>query len=49
MQWKHLGGAVEVEAGGSTLTLATAPPHVLQMMASFKTSSAFPWLSKDGV
>ena len=41
-------GAVEVEVGGATLALATAPPRVLQMMASFKMSSAFLRLSKDG-
>ena len=42
-------GAVEVEADGSVLTVATTPPRVLQMIASFKTSSAFLQLSKDGV
>ena len=41
-------GAVEVEVGGITLALPTGPPHVLQMMASFKMSSAFLRLSKDG-
>ena len=41
-------GAVEVEAGGSALAVATAPPRVLQMMASFKMSLAFLRLSKDG-
>ena len=41
-------GAVEVEAGGINLTLLTGLPHVLRMMASFKTSSAFLRLSKDG-
>ena len=32
---------MEVEPGGSALTVVTAPPRVLCMMASFKTSSAF--------
>ena len=40
-------GAVEVEAGRITLALLTGPPRVLQMMASFKMSSAFLQLSKD--
>ena len=41
-------GAVEVEAAGITLALLTGLPRVLQMMASFKTSSAFLPPSKDG-
>ena len=41
-------GAVEVKVGGITLALPTAPLCVLRMMASFKTSSAFRRLSKDG-
>ena len=40
-------GAVEVEADRPALTLETAPPPVLWMIASFKTSVAFLWLSKD--
>ena len=40
--------AVEVEVAGMTLALLTGPPRVLRMMASFKTSSAFLPLSKDG-
>ena len=41
-------GAVEVEVAGITLALLTGPPRVLWMMASFKMSSAFLPLSKDG-
>ena len=41
-------GAVEVEADGPALTVETAPPPVLWMIASFKTSVAFLRLSKDG-
>ena len=41
-------GAVEVKAGGSALAVVAAPPRVLWMMASFKMSSAFRWLSEDG-
>ena len=41
-------GAVEVEVAGITLALLTGLPRVLQMMASFKTSSAFLLPSKDG-
>ena len=42
-------GAVEVEADGSVLAVAATPCPVLWMIASFKTSSAFLGLSKDGV
>ena len=42
-------GAVEADADGPALTVVAAPPPVLRMIASFKTSSAFLWLSKDGV
>ena len=41
-------GAVEVEVDGPALTVETAPPPVLWMIASFKTSVAFLQLSKDG-
>ena len=41
-------GAVEVEADGPAFALETAPPPVLWMIASFKTSVAFLQLSKDG-
>ena len=41
-------GSVEVEADGPALDLETVPPPVLWIIASFKTSGAFLWFSKDG-
>ena len=42
-------GAVEVEADRPVLTVAPALPPVLRSIASFKTSSAFLWLSRGRV
>ena len=49
---RHLSecvGAVEVEVDGPVPTVAAALPPVLRIIASFKMSSAFLQLSKDGV
>ena len=40
-------GSVEVEADRPALALETVPPPVLWIIASFKTSLAFLWFSKD--
>ena len=55
IQWECFGISLDLRGccGGrcrwACPTVAAAPPPVLRMIASFKMSSAFLWLSKDGV